>query len=60
MSFIPGVKKYFTVAEAALVLKIPHGEIYRLLHQQQLKGFKKSGQWIIPRKEIQKYLRKKK
>lgn len=54
------MKKYYTVQEAAPILKLSEKEIYQLLYRSELKGFKKGNRWLLSRREIQKYLRKKK
>lgn len=52
------MKKYYTVQEAAPILKLSEKEIYQLLYRGEIKGFKKGHRWLLSRREIQKYLRK--
>jgi len=52
------VKRYYTVQEAAPLLKLSEKEIYGFLSRGELKGFKRGRRWHISRREIQKRLRK--
>ncbi|MDO9535167.1 MAG: helix-turn-helix domain-containing protein [Bacillota bacterium] len=51
------MKKYYTIREAAPILKLSEKEIYQLLSKGELKGFKRGHRWLLPRREIQNYLR---
>ncbi|MEW6622141.1 MAG: helix-turn-helix domain-containing protein [Bacillota bacterium] len=52
------MKRYYTVQEAAPLLKLSEKEIYGFLSRGELKGFKRARRWLLSRREIQKRLRK--
>jgi len=48
------VKRHYTILEAALTVGVPERTVYSLLREGKIKGFKRGGRWIIPRKEVGK------
>lgn len=49
-----GVKKYYTILEAALKVEAPEQKVYSLLREGKIKGFKRGGRWVIRREEVGK------
>ena len=49
-----GVKRYYTILEAALTEGVPERKVYNLLREGKVIGFKRGGHWIIPRDEVGK------
>jgi excisionase family DNA binding protein len=48
-----------TPREAAGFLRISLRTLYRLLHEDDIRGVKVGGQWRIPRNELESYVRRK-
>lgn len=59
MGAVYGVKKYYTIPEAASVLGMPERKVYYMLRKGEIKGFKRGRNWIIPRREIARCLKSK-
>ncbi len=49
-----GVKRSFTILEAASTLGVSERKVYSLLRKGKIKGFKRGGRWIIRREEVGK------
>jgi len=52
--YYDGVKRYYTILEAALTVEVPDQKVYSLLRKGRIKGFKRGGRWIITREEVNK------
>ena len=52
--YYAGVKRYYTILEAALTEGVPERKVYSLLRKGKIKGLKRGGRWIIPRDEVGK------
>lgn len=46
------MKRHYTILEAALTVGVLERTFHSLLREGKIKGFKRGGRWIMPRKEL--------